>query len=400
MGNKDHTCPSITTGPQYGANHLIGPLTFHTLTIILCGVFTALTLILSGIQLILHATHFSNPDQQIQMLRIIALVPIFAIVFFLAGSVPSSAVYIQAWADVYESVALASYFLLLVTYVVPDPQQRDEHFDRLQHPEGHEGSLAWYHRIWIAVFQYVPISIIVAAATDIAQATGTYCVNGHSVHFAHIWLTVIHTISVAIAFLRLLQFYRHLRPFLTPYAVIPKLVAIKGIVLLNTLQGLTFSILTSSGAMKPGPTLSYDDIFFGVPSILICAEMVLFSVFNFYAYSFKPYTYASSTSSPNSSVESQHFKPSVHYQGGVYGIKAFTAALNPLDIAEGLVLAVRYFNSHPQPQGNGNQQHLNILPIHSPQAPSLDNAGHHQGQIWRPDSIENGRADRYTPLPR
>ena len=79
------------------------------------------------------------------MLRIIALVPVFALVFFLAGSVPSSAVYIQAWADAYESVALTSYFLLLVTYVVPDPQQRDGYFDRLQHPESREGSLTWYH---------------------------------------------------------------------------------------------------------------------------------------------------------------------------------------------------------------------------------------------------------------
>ena len=87
MGNKDHTCPSITTGPQYGtnlseckykkmkliltfinpgANHVVGSLTFHTLTIILCGAFTALTLLFSGIQLVLHATHFSNPSQQIQ----------------------------------------------------------------------------------------------------------------------------------------------------------------------------------------------------------------------------------------------------------------------------------------------------------------------------------------------
>ena len=87
MGNKVHTCPSITTGPQYGknlssckykgaksiltitntgANHLVGSLTFHTLTIFLCGAFTALALLLSGILLVLHATHFSNPGQQIQ----------------------------------------------------------------------------------------------------------------------------------------------------------------------------------------------------------------------------------------------------------------------------------------------------------------------------------------------
>ena len=57
---------SILTVTNPGANHLVGSLTFHTLTIILCGALTALALILSGIQLVLHATHFSNPSQQIQ----------------------------------------------------------------------------------------------------------------------------------------------------------------------------------------------------------------------------------------------------------------------------------------------------------------------------------------------
>ena len=71
-----------------------------------------------------------------------------------------------------------------------------------------------------------------------------------------------------------------------------------------------------------------------------------------------------------------------------------------MDIAKGLVLAVRYLNGVPQPQGNGNAQPLNVLPVHSPQAASVNNAGHHQGQAWRPDSMEYGRVDRYRSLPR
>lgn len=71
-----------------------------------------------------------------------------------------------------------------------------------------------------------------------------------------------------------------------------------------------------------------------------------------------------------------------------------------MDIAEGLVLAVRYSNSNPQPRGNGNPQPLNVLPTYTPQGRPVNNAGHHQGQAWRPDSIEYGRTDRYTPLPK
>lgn len=86
--SSNNTCPSITTGPQYGtklsatptshytesiltattsgADTVVGSLTFHRFTIILCGAFTAATFFSSGVQIVRHATHFSNPSQQTQ----------------------------------------------------------------------------------------------------------------------------------------------------------------------------------------------------------------------------------------------------------------------------------------------------------------------------------------------
>lgn len=396
--SSDSTCPSIPTGPQYGADTVVGSLTFHTLTIILCGAFTAATFLFSGVQLFLHATHFSNPGQQTQILRIVALVPTFALVFFLAGFIPSAAIYLQPWADAYEAVALTSYFLLLVVYTVPDPRLREGFFDRLQQPKGGDGSLKWYRRTWCFVFQYLPISFIVAIATDITQATGTYCVNANSVHFAHIWLTIIHTISVLIALPRLLLFYNRLRTELKEHNVVPKLLAIKGIVALSTLQSVIFTILSSTSAVEPSSKLSYDDIYFGIPSILICGEMVFFSLFNFYAYSFRPYTLASS----GSGMESQPLKSQAHYHGGFLGIKALLAAMNPTEIASGLVLAVRYLVSSPQPQSHDNvplRQGVNASapPPYMPQ-------GRYQGltnadRAHSPNGVEYGSVDRYSPLP-
>ena len=120
-------------------------------------------------------------------MRIISLVPIFALVYFMAGVIPSGAIYFHPWADFYESIALSSYFLLLVTYVAPIAEHREVFFDRLETKDG-GGSLAWYRKTWIFVFQYILVSFLVAIATDITQAVGKYCANGSSVHFAHIWV--------------------------------------------------------------------------------------------------------------------------------------------------------------------------------------------------------------------
>lgn len=203
---NNSTCPAIASGPQYGVEHVVGSLTFHDLTQILCGAFAAVALVISGIQLSLHATQFSNPGEQTKyerspclldqtanvasrILRIISLVPVFALVYMIGGFIPSDSVYFQPWANFYESVALASYFLLLIAYVVPNPERRASFFDRLEHKKG-GSSLVWYRRTWICVFQYIPVSFGVAIATDITQAVGILCPNGDSVHFAHIWVSL------------------------------------------------------------------------------------------------------------------------------------------------------------------------------------------------------------------
>lgn len=64
------------------------------------------------------------------------MVPVFALVYFIAGSIPTSALYLQRWADFYESVALASYFLLLVAYVCPVAEEREHFFDNSGHQQG------------------------------------------------------------------------------------------------------------------------------------------------------------------------------------------------------------------------------------------------------------------------
>ena len=144
-----------------------------------------------------------------RILRIIALVPVYAVLCFLAASFPHAATYLEPWTDAYESVALASFFLLIVTYITPVPETREAFFSKLETKDNKGNvtsgnSTSWYHvsietvgeaatyrmakRIWIFVFQYIVVSWIVAVATDASQAAGTYCLASNSVHFAHLWV--------------------------------------------------------------------------------------------------------------------------------------------------------------------------------------------------------------------
>ena len=93
---------------------------------------------------------------------------------------------------------------------------------------------------------------------------------------------------------------------------------------------ILFTALYSTSAVKPNSTLSYDDIIFGIPNLILCAEMVIFSLLHLYAYNVGPYKIGHASSRGTA------------YEGGPLGIKAIFASMNPIDFIESLFTAVGY----------------------------------------------------------
>lgn len=109
---------------------------------------------------------------------------------------------------------------------------------------------------WIAIFQYPVVALLTSLATDFTQVAGVYCLDSNKVYFAHLWvgrnahylphlqwsllmkiyfqLTIITSVSVAIAVMSVLSFYRSLKSHLAGHRPLSKLLAFKLIV------GLTF----------------------------------------------------------------------------------------------------------------------------------------------------------------
>lgn len=226
--------------------------------------------------------------------------------------------------------------------------------------------------------------MVSTVATVIMQVTAE-----QGVLLGFILLKIIRTISVIIAVTRLLQFYRRLRPLLTPHAVIPKLIAIKGIVFLNILQTIIFLILNVTGAAAPNSHLTCADISFGIPSILVCGEMALFSLFNLHAYRLAPYKSDGGGGKTD------------NYRGGTLGVRALLMALNPMEIARGLVLAARYLVSNPPARDYNSVPLQQRVSKNSPPS-SVPQAGYDaQSEIERAHSsggVEYGHVERYTPV--
>jgi len=107
-------------------------------------------------------------------------------------------------------------------------------------------------------------------------------------------------------------------------------------------------VLDSTGTLKPSATMSYGDTIIGLPTLIICLQVVPFAFLFYYAYSIKPYTTLNAACTTNRQnlvvVDSETGSPSVkRYQGGPLGVYAWLALLNPGELVRDIKMTFNMF---------------------------------------------------------
>ncbi|PKK42495.1 hypothetical protein CI102_13101 [Trichoderma harzianum] len=276
-GNDDDDSCARPTTDDNGDVLSIG-ITTHTLLKILSAVFLGLTLLNSIIHITRHLARYTAPIQQRQIIRIIL--------------VPTTSIYLRPLAEIYESIAIPAIFILYVHYVFPGSHSWRELFYRLEDPYSREASIAggdvtWFKRTCVFVFQY-PISKTTSSIVEIAtQGAGVYCVNSLAPRHAHLWCEIINVVSIVLAVPHVIRFERrmkeHIDPTRKPGA---KLWTFKGFVFLQFVQLILFGLLNGR-LSHPTASITFNDLYYGIPATLTCIEAWIFTIIFMWSFSTK-----------------------------------------------------------------------------------------------------------------
>ncbi|KAF7192678.1 Transmembrane protein [Pseudocercospora fuligena] len=333
-------------------------LTFHHLGLILCALFGLISVFVSLWLIFQHAIHYQRPNQQKQIIRILFMIPVYAVVSFLSFLFYRKAIYFEVLRDCYEAFAISSFFALLCDYIAPNLHEQKEYFRSvqpvnwfwsvfgLQKCTGGQNKgplrkprsgLTWFNVIWAGIFQYCVIRVLFTIVSVITEAFGRYCEASLSPAFGHIWVLVFESLSVTVAMFMVIQFYIQLKTDLAEHKPFLKVLSIKLVIFFSFWQTIVISFLSSDkGPLQPTKHLAYQDIKIGIPSVLLCIEMAFFSVLHIFAYPWKPYNV-------------KHLDPMAAdiadrsgYKGGSMGIKAIMDAFNPWDIIKAIARGGRW----------------------------------------------------------
>ncbi|KAG0124822.1 organic solute transporter Ostalpha-domain-containing protein [Tuber indicum] len=300
-------CNVTLSETHWETEKIVGNLNLHTLGWIICGACAIIATIISFFLIFRHATHYTKPNEQKHIIRILLMIPIYAITSWLSYVWYWHAIYWEVARDCYEAFAIASFFTLLCAYVAPDLRGQKDFFasmdvkpwpwpitwinkcmNKRQIRKPRNG-LTWFNLIWMGVFQYIFIRVATTAIATATQATGNYCEESLHPAFAHLWCMIFNVIAVTIAMYCLIAFYLNLKRDLAANRPFFKLLCIKLVIFFSFWQMILLDFLVSAKIIKPSKVMSQGDISVGFNSLLICFEMIIFATLHLWAFAWKDF---------------------------------------------------------------------------------------------------------------
>eukprot|EP00271_Cylindrocystis_brebissonii_P004196 TRINITY_DN15797_c0_g1_i1.p1 TRINITY_DN15797_c0_g1~~TRINITY_DN15797_c0_g1_i1.p1 ORF type:complete len:425 (+),score=60.06 TRINITY_DN15797_c0_g1_i1:340-1614(+) len=281
----------------------------HSIAWSVGGIFVVLALPISFFDVTQHLENYTRPPQQKKIIRILLMVPVYAVDAWLALRFKDLAIYIDTVRECYEAYVIYSFFEFLVAYV------GDEHIlaSKLSQkpPVHHIWPFTYVFQPWAmgeefirgckaGVHNYVvlrPLTTLIALFCEWGNVYG----QGQLVFDrAYLYLAFVNNASQIWAVYCLVLFYQACHEELAQMGPLAKFLCVKAVVFFSWWQSVLFDLLFKFGVITAEDSVSanYDreDVSLGIQDFLICVEMFVAAIAHTYAFSAKEYMTESATS--------------------------------------------------------------------------------------------------------
>ncbi|KAK9084482.1 hypothetical protein Scep_030953 [Stephania cephalantha] len=239
-----------------------------------------------------HLFNYTEPTFQRFIVRIIFMVPVYALMSFLSLVLNERSIYFNSIREVYEAWVIYNFLSLCLAWVGGPGAVVLSLSGRVLKP-------SWYlmtccfppipldgrfiRRCKQGALQFVILKPILVALTFVLYAKGKYEDGNFSAKQAYLYVTIIYTISYTMALYALALFYVACRDLLQPFNPVPKFIMIKSVVFLTYWQGVLVFLAAKSGLIKNAEEAAE------VQNFVVCVEMLLAAVAHLYAFPYKEY---------------------------------------------------------------------------------------------------------------
>lgn len=284
----------------------IGPLqqvqvALYTKPWVLASIFVLATMMVSVWEIFQHIVHYTQPEVQQPIIRILWMAPIYSLNSWVALMKPSAATYLNTLRDAYELYIIYNFMLFLNNYLASEykditsllkSKKQQKHILPCCFLPPWEMSTVLPFRCKRGILQYIPTKIVTTVFAVIFKSLGMYQEGVFSFKNSWIYLVTLSSISQMAAVYCLSLLCATFKEELKPVRIIAKLLSVKLIIFVSFLQGGIFAILVKCKVISRGPLWDWqspEEVAIGLQDFLICLEMFVVGIAHHYLYSHKPY---------------------------------------------------------------------------------------------------------------
>uniref|UniRef100_UPI00398F7DDC transmembrane protein 184A n=1 Tax=Pristiophorus japonicus TaxID=55135 RepID=UPI00398F7DDC len=280
------------------------------------GIFVWAALIVTFHQIYQHLRHYSTPNEQRYILRILFIVPIYSFDSWLSLLFISNDqyyVYFDSMRDCYEAFVIYNFLSLCYEYLGGESAIMSEIRGKPIKSScmygtcclmGMTYSIGFLRFCKQATLQFCVIKPLMAAITVILQVYGKYHDGDFDVSSGYLYITIIYNISVSLALYALFLFYFATSELLSPFDPVLKFLTVKSVIFLSFWQGMLLAILEKCGVIPEvqiidGHEVRAGTVAAGHQNFIICIEMLFAAIALRYAYPSQVYSEKRETTQGN-----------------------------------------------------------------------------------------------------
>ena len=263
------------------------------ITILVSLVFATIATVTSLFNSVNHLRNYTQPTTQRHVVRILLIVPTYAVSSFLSFAFPPASLIFITVRDVYEAYVIYCFLMLILAWAGGEELciHKMSAKGALRHPPPmccivQNLNTRFLKQVKQGTIQFVVLKPIMAFISLVLLAFGLYD------HPAWQWtMGIVYNISYTLALYALFMLYLATKKCLKTHHPVRKFFAVKSIVFLTYWQSLAFQII---GLLLPVPVTVEDQQKWN--SFVLSIEMCLFAVLHIHSFPWWEFSPSASTS--------------------------------------------------------------------------------------------------------
>ncbi|KAF7489573.1 Transmembrane protein [Sarcoptes scabiei] len=279
---------------------------------LVAGLFALTAIFLSIYEICKHMQHYTKPYLQKYIVRILWMVPIYALNSWFAMFFSQISIYMDTLRECYEAFVIYSFMKFLFNFL----RTEIDNFDILVDckPEVPNifpfcllpplpGGRRFIQFCRHGMIQYILIRPITTFLALILETFGVLGEGKLDLRYGYIYLLIINNLSQMVAMYFLVMFYQNFKHELAPMHPLGKFLSIKAVIFFSFFQGVILTLLIHLGVITRAfipisPDISTNEMSRNLQDFLICFEMLLAAIAHIYVFSHRPYIDAARGTNP------------------------------------------------------------------------------------------------------